>query len=125
MELGLGRGRACLQRQHLRSVTDMGNGCRKSWYWLLLTVLERDCLQELWVQHCHSSCRHGTSLHEAQSFVYTDVYAVVKPLLKKPTPDDNNLKNVHPVSILSFLSKIIEKNSCCFKCLIISFPTAC
>ena len=34
---------------------------------------------------------------------------VVKPQLKKPTLDDNNLKNFRPVSNLSFLSKIIEK----------------
>ena len=35
--------------------------------------------------------------------------AVVKPLLKKPTLDQNVLKNYRPVSNLSFLSKIVEK----------------
>ena len=35
--------------------------------------------------------------------------AVIKPLLKKPSLDKNNLKNYRPVSNLSFLSKIIEK----------------
>ena len=32
--------------------------------------------------------------------------AIVKPLLKKPSLDYNNLKNYRPVSNLSFLSKI-------------------
>ena len=36
-------------------------------------------------------------------------HAVVRPLLKKPSPDSNNLKNYRPVSNLSFLSKVIEK----------------
>ena len=31
-------------------------------------------------------------------------YAVVKPLLKKPTLDSIDLKNYHPISNLSFLS---------------------
>jgi hypothetical protein len=35
--------------------------------------------------------------------------AVIKPILKKPTLDDNNLKNYRPVSNLTFLSKILEK----------------
>jgi hypothetical protein len=35
--------------------------------------------------------------------------AVVKPLLKKPSLDQNNLKNYRPVSNLPFLSKILEK----------------
>ena len=35
--------------------------------------------------------------------------AVVKPLLKKPSLDQNILKNYRPVSNLSFLSKILEK----------------
>ena len=35
--------------------------------------------------------------------------AVVKPLLKKPTLDHNNLKDFRPVSNISVLSKIIEK----------------
>ena len=35
--------------------------------------------------------------------------AIVRPLLKKPTLDPENLKNYRPVSNLSFLSKIIEK----------------
>ncbi len=35
--------------------------------------------------------------------------AIVKPLLKKPSLDSNNLKNYRPVSNLSFLSKVIEK----------------
>ena len=42
-------------------------------------------------------------------FPQTHKSAVVKPLLKKPTLDHNNLKNCCPVSDLSFLSKIIEK----------------
>ena len=35
--------------------------------------------------------------------------AIVKPLLKKPGLDQNELKNYRPVSNLSFLSKILEK----------------
>ena len=35
--------------------------------------------------------------------------AVVKPLLKKPSPDKNLLKNYRPISNLPFLSKILEK----------------
>ena len=35
--------------------------------------------------------------------------AVVRPLLKKPSLDAENLKNYRPVSNLPFLSKIIEK----------------
>jgi hypothetical protein len=35
--------------------------------------------------------------------------AVVKPLLKKPTLDPNELKNFRPVSNLSFFSKLLEK----------------
>ena len=35
--------------------------------------------------------------------------AIVKPLLKKPTLDQNNLKNYRPVSNLMFLSKVLEK----------------
>ena len=35
--------------------------------------------------------------------------AIVKPLLKKPSLDPNNLKNYRPVSNLPFLSKILEK----------------
>ena len=35
--------------------------------------------------------------------------AFVKPLLKKPSLDKNELKNYRPVSNLSFLSKVVEK----------------
>ena len=35
--------------------------------------------------------------------------AIVRPLLKKPGLDMNNLKNYRPVSNLPFVSKIIEK----------------
>jgi len=40
---------------------------------------------------------------------YSCKSAVIKPLLKKPSLDKNNLKNYRPVSNLSFLSKVIEK----------------
>jgi exonuclease III len=39
--------------------------------------------------------------------------AVVKPLLKKPSLDRNELKNFRPVSNLPFLSKILEKVVLC------------
>ena len=35
--------------------------------------------------------------------------AIIKPLLKKPGPDTDVLKNFRPVSNLSFISKVIEK----------------
>ena len=35
--------------------------------------------------------------------------AIVRPLLKKPRLDMNDLKNYRPVSNLPFVSKIIEK----------------
>ena len=35
--------------------------------------------------------------------------AIIKPLLKKPSPDKNLLKNYHPISNLPFLSKILHK----------------
>ena len=39
-------------------------------------------------------------------------HALVKPLLKKPSLDNNVLKNYRPVSNLPFLSKIFEKTVC-------------
>ena len=36
-------------------------------------------------------------------------FAVVKPLLKKPTLDSTDLKNYRPISNLSFLSKLVER----------------
>ena len=47
--------------------------------------------------------------------------AIVKPLLKKPSLDHNNLKNYRPVSNLSFLSKLWEKKSLCLN----SLPKTC
>ena len=35
--------------------------------------------------------------------------AVIKPLLKKPNPDPENIKNYWPISNLPFLSNILEK----------------
>jgi hypothetical protein len=34
--------------------------------------------------------------------------ALVTPLLKKPSLDINDLKNYHPISGLSFVSKLVE-----------------
>ena len=36
-------------------------------------------------------------------------YAVVKPLLKKPTLDSTDLKKYRPISNLSFLSKLVKR----------------
>ena len=38
--------------------------------------------------------------------------AIIKPLLKKPSLDQNELKNYRPVSNLTFLGKLIEKAAC-------------
>ena len=35
--------------------------------------------------------------------------AIVKPLLKKTSPDSENLKNYRPISNLSFMSRVLEK----------------
>ena len=45
------------------------------------------------------------------SDIISSVYktAVVKPLLKKPSLDQNDLKSYRPVSNLSFIFKIFEK----------------
>ena len=42
-------------------------------------------------------------------FPSVDKTAVVKPLLKKPSLDQNDLKSYRPLSTLSFISKIFEK----------------
>ena len=46
---------------------------------------------------------------ESGHFPDTLKKAIVRPLLKKPSLDRNNLKNFRPVSNIAFLSKIIEK----------------
>ena len=38
--------------------------------------------------------------------------AIIKPLLKKPSLDQNELKNYRPVSNLTFVGKLIEKAAC-------------
>ena len=49
--------------------------------------------------------------HSLQSGQFPSLFksALVKPLLKKPSLDQNSLKNYRPVSNLSFLSKVLEK----------------
>ena len=49
--------------------------------------------------------------HSLSSGVVPSIFkrAVVKPLLKKPSLNPNELKNYRPVSNLSFLSKILER----------------
>ena len=69
------------------------------------TSLFLDCLDDLLptlTQIVNDSLLSG-------SFPSVFKHAVVRPLLKKPTLDHNNLKNYRPVSDLSFLSKVIEK----------------
>ena len=46
-----------------------------------------------------------TSEYVPQSFKI----AVIKPILKKPNLDPNDLSNYRPISNLPFLSKILEK----------------
>ena len=50
---------------------------------------------------CSSSSSITTSI--------TSKHAMVKPLIKKPSLDPENLRNYRPISNLSFLSKILEK----------------
>ena len=49
--------------------------------------------------------------HSLESGIFPNSFkkALVKPLLKKPSLDPNDLKNYRPVSNLSFLSKVLEK----------------
>ena len=71
----------------------------------MISFLIHDCLDDLLptlTQTVNDSLLFG-------SFPSVLKYAVVRPLLKKPTPDSNNLKKYRPVSNLSFLSKVIEK----------------
>lgn len=39
-------------------------------------------------------------------------HSIITPIIKKPSLDPNDLKNYRPVSNLSFLSKLIEKQAC-------------
>ena len=49
--------------------------------------------------------------HSLSSGVVPSIFkrAVVKPLLKKPSLNQNELKNYRPVSNLPFLSKVLER----------------
>ena len=38
--------------------------------------------------------------------------AIIRPLLKKPTLDQNTLKNYRPVANITFVGKLIEKIAC-------------
>lgn len=64
-------------------------------------------------QHIHSLLPAITALvnESMATGIFPDTYkqALVKPLLKKPGLDGDNLKNYRPVSNLTFVSKIIEK----------------
>ena len=73
---------------------------------LMPTSLFVECLDELLPAVTHiinSSLVSGIVPPEFKT-------AIVKPLLKKPSLDHNNLKNYCLVLNLSFLSKILEKN---------------
>ena len=71
------------------------------------TSLFLDCLDDLRTTESDSDIVNDSLL--SGSFQSVFKYVVIKPLLKKPTLDHNNLKNYRPVSNLSFLSKVIEK----------------
>ena len=47
--------------------------------------------------------------HSSGIFSKEFKYAVVKPLLKKPTLDSTDLKNYRPISNFSFLSKLVKR----------------
>ena len=69
------------------------------------TSLLKDCLDVL-IEPITSIINN--SLQEG---VFPDQFekAYIRPLLKKTTLDENELKNYRPVSNLSFTSKILEK----------------
>ena len=71
--------------------------------WLLKENL--DHLLPLLTNMVNKSLSTGTFPRGAHS-------AIIKPLLKKPSMDRNDLKNYRPVSNLSFLGKLIEKAAC-------------
>ena len=64
-----------------------------------------DCLDVLLPHITHIM---NTSLSSGH-FPHIFKSAIVRPLLKKPSLDQNCLKNYRPVSNLSFLSKVLEK----------------
>lgn len=71
----------------------------------LPTWLMKQCIEELLpitTSIINTSLRNGI-------FPHTFKQAIIRPLLKKPTLDTENLKNYRPVSNLSFLSKLLEK----------------
>ncbi len=71
----------------------------------LPTSLLSHCIDDL-LPHFVSIINN--SLHSA-TFPSSFKDAIVKPLLKKPSLDPDNLKNYRPVSNLQFLSKLTEK----------------
>ena len=72
---------------------------------ILPTSLLFDCIDELLPTLLHI-VNHSLL---SGSFPTQYKHAVVKPILKKPSLDQNVLKNYRPVSNLTFMSKVIEK----------------
>ena len=70
------------------------------------TSLLKDCLDVL-IEPITSII--NKSLQEGVFFRTSSKKHIIRPLLKKPTLDKNELKNYRPVSNLSFISKILEK----------------
>ena len=71
----------------------------------LPTSLMLDCLEVILpsiTSIINTSLNSGCVPHEFK-------HAIVRPLLKKPNLDPENLKNYRPVSNLPFLSKVLEK----------------
>ncbi|KAK6168440.1 hypothetical protein SNE40_020971 [Patella caerulea] len=69
------------------------------------TWLLKQCINELLPIITHIA---NTSILHGNVSQFTKI-AHVKPLLKKPNLDPDNLKNFRPVSNLSYISKLIEK----------------
>ena len=81
---------------------------------LTFKTCELDAFPNPLLLECHDSllpCITAVFNNSLVFGVFPSVYksALVKPLLKKMSLDPDDLKNYHPVSNLSFLSKVLER----------------
>ena len=73
--------------------------------WMLF---QHHCFLYAWMQYC-LVMNHSLLTGEFPLIFKT---AIVKPLLKKISLDSKDMKNYRPVSNLSFMSKVLLKESC-------------